>query len=112
MTGYAGGQIGAKVANQVKVNSLEAARAAKNEQLNAAMFGEEVGKGGGGGGGSALSSGDVIKLGNEINSLTNQINNLRGPQYFYDPKTNSVVVENAGAGGGNASFVPNQGTSR
>ncbi|KAG4068124.1 hypothetical protein HA402_001549 [Bradysia odoriphaga] len=85
MTGYAGGNIGTKIANNVKVGQLEAAQASKVEQLTNGL--------------GEMPSGDAIKLGNEITSLGNEINAIKNqgvPQHFYDVKTKQHVVETSG----------------
>ena len=115
LTGYAGGNIAESAVNNYKINNLEAARAAKTEQLNAGLFAEEAGSGGGGGGGASMSSGQLASLGDQINVLTSQIDALKvnTPQYFWDPKTKQVVVEYPNAsGGGPVIPVPNQEQAR
>lgn len=100
LAGYSGGQIGSKLATQSKLSSLESMRAAKTEQLNNAMFSK-----------NGANSGNIVSLGNEINALTSQINQIQygTPQYWYDPKIKQVVSE-IPKNGSYAAFVPGQST--
>ncbi|XP_037042740.1 uncharacterized protein LOC119079050 [Bradysia coprophila] len=98
MTGYAGGNIGTKIANNVKVGQLEAAQASKVEQLTNGL--------------GEMPSGDAIKLGNEITSLGNEINAIKNqgvPQHFYDVKTKQHVIETSG---GQVNVAPVPGLER
>lgn len=83
LAGYSGGQMGAKIGNQIKLNRLEAARNVKMEQVNSALFD-----------GVDLKDGQVNALGEQINSLTGQIHTIRHgtPQYWFDPKSQQIVT--------------------
>ena len=84
---------GGQIATQVKLNSLESARAAKNDQLTAGMFPEK--------GTNGMTTGELTSLGQQINALTSEINVIRHgtPQYWWDPKTKQVVVETTSSSG-------------
>lgn len=103
LAGYSGGKMGNKIANQVKINGLEAKLEAANNQLNAGLFPEDAGA-------SPMTTGEALQLGKQITSLVNEINSLKqtAPQYFYDPKSNQIVVEYPKNSGGIGVPVPNQ----
>lgn len=87
--GYAGGKLANAVATQVRLSNLQAARAAKMGQIDAALFGE-----------AQMTSAEATALGNQINALTAQINIIEHgtPQYYFDVKSGQVVVETSQAG--------------
>lgn len=93
LAGYSGGQLANKISTQIKINRLEAVRAAKTEQINSALF-EDLGSKGATGG-SDLTTGQLHALGKEINALTSEISALKHgtPQYWFDAKSGKIVVE-------------------
>jgi len=93
------------IANKVKLNRLEAKLDVTNNQLNAGLFPED--------GASSMTDSKAFQLGEQITSLVNEINTIKQttPQYFYDPKSNQVIVEYQKNSGGIGVPVSNQNAS-
>ncbi|KAE9550796.1 hypothetical protein FO519_005986 [Halicephalobus sp. NKZ332] len=103
MGGYAGGKMGSAIGKNMKISSLEAARDAKQAQIDSAIFGE-----------TDMTSGQMHTLGNEVNAMTSEIGNLRGnPQVPFDPKGNTAVASQPASSSTTTSVVGHQtvGTS-